>query len=91
LLANALADLHEATLIPDLGVRPWDTDNFLPMTSTLGKFLHALVGYDSAPAVSQILLYWAYLALVVSAYLLWPKLPALKRTLVGSVTQLFRS
>jgi len=90
LLTNALADLHEATIIPDLGVRPWDTDSLLPMTSTLGKFLHALVGYDSAPAISQILLYWLYLALVVTAYLLWPVLGGLKRSLATAVTQIFR-
>lgn len=91
LLTNALADLHEATIIPDLGVRPWDTDSLLPMTSTLGKFLHALVGYDSAPAISQIALYWLYLALVVTAYLLWPMLAGLRRSLVAVVTQIFRT
>jgi len=90
LLTNALADLHEATIIPDLGVRPWDTDSLLPMTSTLGKFLHALVGYDSAPAISQIAVYWSYLALVVTAYLLWPVFGGLKRTLSAVVTQIFR-
>jgi high-affinity iron transporter len=90
LLTNALAGLHEATLIPDLGVRPWDTDNFLPMTSTLGKYMHALVGYDSAPAISQIFLYWCYLAIVVTAYMLWPTLAGLRRTLATTITQLFR-
>jgi high-affinity iron transporter len=74
LLTNALAELHGATIIPDLGVRPWDTDNFLPMTSSLGKFTHTLLGYDSAPAISQIVLYWSYLALATSAYLAWPLL-----------------
>ncbi|MDO8615784.1 MAG: FTR1 family protein [Dehalococcoidia bacterium] len=72
LLANALADLHEATLIPDLGVRPWDTESAISMTSSLGKFLHTVLGYDSAPAISQIVLYWAYLLAVLVAYLAWP-------------------
>jgi high-affinity iron transporter len=72
LLANALADLHEATVISDLGFRPWDTESFISMTSTLGKFLHTVLGYDSAPAISQIVLYWAYLVVVLAAYLLWP-------------------
>jgi high-affinity Fe2+/Pb2+ permease len=40
------------------------------MTSPLGKFSHTIVGYDSAPAVSQIVLYWGYLAVVIAAYLL---------------------
>lgn len=90
LLTRALADLHEATIIPDLGIRPWDTDSFLPMTSSLGKFLNALVGYDSAPAISQIALYWGYLALVVSAYLLWPYLGVVKRSVSAVVAQALR-
>jgi high-affinity iron transporter len=90
LLTNALANLHAATIIPDLGVRPWDTDSALPMTSTLGKFLHTLVGYDSAPAIVQIVLYWFYLALVVTAYMAYPLLGRLKRSLTGVATQIFR-
>lgn len=72
LLTNALAELHEATLIRELGSRPWDTESFISMTSTLGKFLHTVLGYDSAPAISQIVLYWMYLVVVLGAYLLWP-------------------
>lgn len=90
LLTKALADLHEATIIPNLGVRPWDTDNVLPMTSSLGKFLNALVGYDSAPALSQIVLYWSYLAIVVTVYMAWPYLGGLKRSMTTAVTQIFR-
>ena len=90
LLTNGLADLHEATIIPNLGVRPWDTDSFLPMTSSLGKYLHALVGYDSAPAISQIALYWTYLAIVVTAYMALPLLRGLKRSLTATVTQIIR-
>ncbi len=72
LLTNALADLHEATIISNLGSRPWDTESFISMTSAVGKFLHTVLGYDSAPAISQILLYWAYLVVVLAAYLFWP-------------------
>lgn len=79
LLTNALTELHEATIIPDLGVRPWDTDNALPMTSSLGKYLHTLIGYDSAPAISQIVLYWSYLTMVVAAYLAFPHVGGAER------------
>ena len=72
LLTNAVADLHEATIIRELGSRPWDTESFISMTSTLGKFLHTVLGYDSAPAISQVVLYWTYLVVVLGAYLLWP-------------------
>lgn len=78
LLTNALTELHEATIIPDLGVRPWDTEHLLPMTSDLGKFMHTLFGYDSAPAISQIVLYWSYLSIVVATYLAWPQISALR-------------
>ena len=72
LLTNALTELHEATLVRELGSRPWDTESFISMTSTLGKFLHTVLGYDSAPALSQIVLYWTYLAVVLCAYLIVP-------------------
>src|SRR6266508_3830119 len=42
------------------------------MTSDLGRFLHTLFGYDAAPAISQIVLYWTYLVAVLAAYVLWP-------------------
>lgn len=79
LLTNALGELHEATVISDLGHRPWDTEEWLPMTSSLGKFMHTLIGYDSAPAISQIVLYWTYLSVVVAAYLALPWIGSLKR------------
>jgi high-affinity iron transporter len=90
LLTRSLTELYEATIIPNLGHRPWDMDDLLPMTSSLGKFLHALFGYDSAPAVSQIVLYWGYLAAVVAAYLAWPYLGTMRRSLSATVSQVFR-
>lgn len=90
MLTRSLTSLYEATVISDLGNRPWDMEHILPMTSSLGKFLHALVGYDSAPAISQIVLYWSYLAAVVAGYLAWPYLGGLKRTLTTALTQILR-
>jgi len=72
LLSNAVAELHEATVLGNLGSRPWDTEATISMTSDMGKFLHTLLGYDSAPAMLQIVLYWAYLGVVLTAYLTWP-------------------
>ncbi len=90
MLTRSLTELYEATLIPNLGHRPWDMDNLLPMTSSLGKFLHALVGYDSAPAISQIVLYWGYLSVVVAIYLAWPYLGGLKRSATTVFTQILK-
>jgi len=72
LLANGLNALHEAAILTDLGTRPWDTDATLSMTSTLGKFLHTVLGYDSAPAIAQLVAYWSYLVVVLGAYFLTP-------------------
>ncbi len=72
MLSNALTELWEATIIGNLGTRPWDTDATISMSSEFGKVLHTVFGYDSAPAVSQIALYWSYLLTVVGAYWLWP-------------------
>ena len=53
-------------------MRPWDTDTLIASTSTIGKFLNTLLGYDSAPALLQIALYWTYLLSVTAAFLFWP-------------------
>src|SRR3990172_6473771 len=81
LVSNSLAELHEAALIRDLGSRPWDTESFLSMWSSLGKFLHAVLGYDSAPAIAQIALYCVYVVAVSAAFLFWPI--RLRRTLTS--------
>jgi len=72
LLANSLSALHGAAILTDLGNRPWDTDATLPMTSTMGKFLHTVLGYDSAPAMAQLVAYWSYLVVVLSVYFCIP-------------------
>jgi high-affinity iron transporter len=72
MLTNSLTELHEATIISDLGSRPWDTEEMLPMSSDLGKFSHTILGYDSAPAMSQIVLYWSYITFAVVAYFALP-------------------
>ncbi len=81
LLSNGLNELHEAAIITDLGSRPWDFESSLSMTSTLGRFLHTVLGYDAGPAMAQIVLYWGYIAVVLGAYVLLPsgKPPQQKR------------
>lgn len=77
LLSNGMAELYHAGLFAGLGPRMWDTDAALPMTTTLGRFLHAIAGYDSSPTLAQVAAYWAYLAaaigLFLSAGLPWPR------------------
>lgn len=68
MLSNGLGNLQESQVLGNLGSRPWDTDATLSLTTTAGKFLHTLVGYDSAPTWSQIIGYWSYLALSLGAF-----------------------
>ncbi len=72
LLATSVVKLYEAALITDLGSRPWDFEHLISITSTEGKFLHTLLGYDSAPSMLQIGLYWGYLVVATAAVFLIP-------------------
>ncbi len=72
MLSNALVELQEAAFLRELGPRPWDTESIISATSDLGKFLHTILGYDSAPTLAQIALYWGYVTVILSAYLAWP-------------------
>lgn len=72
LLATSVVKLYEAAIISDLGSRPWDTEGFISITSDLGKFLSTLLGYDSAPSMLQIVLYWSYLLVAGGLFLFLP-------------------
>lgn len=82
LLANSVVALYEAALISDLGSRPWDTESWISITSDLGTFLNTLFGYDSAPSLMQIVLYWTYLLPALAVFLLLPsrKRPTARRS-----------
>ncbi len=72
LLANSVTKLYGAAILDDLGSRPWDTDHLVSITSTQGKFLNTLLGYDSAPSLLQIGLYWSYLLAALGLFLFLP-------------------
>jgi len=89
LVSNALVELGEAQVLANQGPRPWDIDAFLSMNTDLGRFLHAIFGYDSAPTLLQIVAYWGYLIGVLTVFLtgtvsLRRRRPA---ATAGSVTQ----
>jgi high-affinity iron transporter len=69
LVSNALNDLREAQILLNQGPRLWDIDATLSMYSTLGRFLHAVFGYHSAPTLLQVVGYWAYLLSVLAFFL----------------------
>ena len=72
LLSNGLDKLQAAQIITNLGARPWDFESSLSMSSTLGKFLHTVLGYEATPAMAQIIAYFGYVIVVLGAYLLLP-------------------
>jgi high-affinity iron transporter len=72
LLATSVTKLYSAAIITNLGDRPWDTEHLVSITSTPGKFLNTLLGYDSAPSTLQIGLYWFYLLGMGALYLFLP-------------------
>jgi high-affinity iron transporter len=72
LVTNSIAKLHEAAILTDIGDRPWDMDTTISITSTEGKFLNTLLGYDSAPSTLQIGLYWTYLVAAGVAFVVLP-------------------
>lgn len=69
LLAAAMASqmarqLVQADVLPGLASPLWDLSHWLPNDSAFGTVLHALVGYDAAPAGMQVLFYAAVAALI---------------------------
>lgn len=63
MVANGIKELHEAGVIPRVVSAVWDTYHILPDTSTLGRFLSALFGYDPTPSLIQVTGYVSYLVL----------------------------
>src|SRR3990170_3025822 len=68
LLVNGLKELHEAAVIGNLGPHVWDTYNVVADNSQLGKFLGAILGYDSSPYLGVVIAYVAYLVLALSFF-----------------------
>lgn len=59
-MASRMAQfLIQADLLPSLKSPLWDISSVLPMNSPIGIFMHALVGYDAAPAGMQVAFYVA--------------------------------
>lgn len=57
--------LVAAGVLPPIVPTAWDTSAILSEGNLLGRVLHALVGYDSHPALVQVLFYIATLGVIV--------------------------
>lgn len=70
LLVGGLKEFREMGLFPTLGPHLWDTYSLLPDNSILGRFLAAVLGYDSSPMLIQVILYWTYLVVALALFFL---------------------
>ena len=69
LLADAIQNMQELGWLPVLNLPMWHTGQLLSEDSTLGDVLHSFFGYSDSPTPLQLLVYVAYLAIVIVAYL----------------------
>jgi high-affinity iron transporter len=69
LLADAVENMQELGWLPVLNAPMWHSGRLLSEDSALGDVLHSFFGYSDAPTPLQLLIYVAYLAIVVVIYL----------------------
>ena len=63
--SQAAGDLVSAGVLPPIVTSAWDTSRFLSDRDLLGRVLHTMFGYESRPALIQVLFYLATLATIV--------------------------
>ena len=69
LLADAIQNMQELGWLPVLDLPMWHTGQLLSEDSAFGDVLHSFFGYSDSPTPLQLLVYVAYLAIVIVAYL----------------------
>jgi high-affinity iron transporter len=69
LLADTVENLQQLGWLPVLSAPMWHSDRLLSESSSFGDVLHSFFGYSDAPTPLQLLVYVAYLAVVVVAFL----------------------
>jgi high-affinity iron transporter len=69
LLADTVQNLQELGWLNVLGAPMWHTGQVLSEDSSFGDVLHSFFGYSDSPTPLQLLVYVAYLAVVIAAFL----------------------
>ncbi len=69
LLVDAVENLQQLGWLPFLGQRLWSTEAVLAEGSAPGDVLHSFFGYASRPTLLQLLVWAAYLAVVLGTFL----------------------
>ena len=65
LLAHAVHELIEVGWLPAIIDPLYDLSAFLPVSSFLGTILAALFSYRPSPALLEVIVFWAYLGIVL--------------------------
>jgi len=69
LLANTVQNLQELGWVRVLDAPMWHTGQMLSQDSAVGDVLHSFFGYSDAPTPLQLIVYIAYAAIVIAAFL----------------------
>jgi high-affinity iron transporter len=76
LFVRGIGELQDAGLVSPLVPHMWNTGAAIPETSAIGSLLQAVLGYISAPSLTQVALYLGYLAVVGWLYVAPARRPA---------------
>jgi high-affinity iron transporter len=72
LTAYGIHELNDAGWIPAIIEPLWNIEPILPESSLLGQLMKALLGYNSAPSLTEVLGYLTYLAVIAFSLLRKP-------------------
>jgi high-affinity iron transporter len=70
--AQAARFLIQANVLPSLASPLWDTSSFVANSSTMGKLLQGLLGYDARPAGMQIA-FFVVVLVAIYAGMVWAR------------------
>lgn len=65
LIAHGVHEFNEVGWIPSVIEHVWNLDMVISETSLLGQLLKTLFGYSSSPSLTEMIAYFAYLAIVI--------------------------
>lgn len=73
LLAHGIHEFNEVSFIPSVIEHVWDINGMIPETSTIGRFLTALFGYNANPSLTETIAYIVFIVATLSGYFLFMK------------------
>ena len=65
LLSTGLHEFQEAGVIPVIRNNVYNISNFISEDSITGGILKSIFGYNSSPSLLEILIYFAYLLIII--------------------------